>query len=84
MQGSDKFSWQDDKSKIERLDRQKESRTRRYIERWLTYQFRRIGFGALATWMDLQASLVLTKAWLHGLFTKGLEGAWRERAGLQI
>ena len=57
--------------------------TRLYLKRWFTYQFRRLGFGALATWMDLQAKLMLTKAWTWGLLTMGLEGAWRARAGLQ-
>lgn len=70
--------WEDD-----RLALAKDYKMTNYLKRWFAFQVRRLGFGTLATWMDLQASLMLTKAWIRGLFTLGLEGAWRARAGLQ-
>lgn len=79
--------WEDDKIQIQNLGlrEQKETLTyiKTYVRRWFAFQTRRIGFGTAASWMDWQAYFVLTKAWLLGLFTKGLEGAWRARAGLQ-
>lgn len=70
--------WQDDKLALAR-----NSQKRLYLKRWFTFQVRRLGFGTLATWMDIQASWRLTTAWIRGLFTLGFEGAWRARAGLQ-
>jgi len=79
-------SWKDEKL---RLLQQFRSGTRsfmsyafRQIDGWAGYRARHAGLRMVETFMDLQARLVLAKAWWRGLLTKGLDGAWRARAGL--
>lgn len=52
------------------------------IDGWVGYRVLHASLRTVEIFMDLQARLVLAKAWWRGLLTKGLEGAWRARAGL--
>lgn len=52
------------------------------INSWARYKAWHAGMRTVEIFMDLQARLVLAKAWWRGLLTKGFDGAWRARAGL--
>ncbi|KAG8835312.1 hypothetical protein FRC17_004094 [Serendipita sp. 399] len=56
--------WEDDKT---RIAYEESTWRRRYFRRWLVYQFRRLGFGFAASWMDFQGRWVLLKAWFSSL-----------------
>ncbi|CAG7850525.1 ABC1 family protein MCP2 {ECO:0000305/PubMed:23781023} AltName: Full=MDM10-complementing protein 2 {ECO:0000303/PubMed:23781023}; AltName: Full=MIOREX complex component 13 {ECO:0000305/PubMed:25683707}; AltName: Full=Mitochondrial organization of gene expression protein 13 {ECO:0000303/PubMed:25683707}; Flags: Precursor [Serendipita indica DSM 11827] len=62
--------WQDEKQSIVHLEH---GRVQMFFKRWFVYQFRRLGFSTAAFWMDLRSSLVLTSAWLRGLFLHGFD-----------
>jgi aarF domain-containing kinase len=52
------------------------------VRGWIEYRAWHAGLRTVEIFMDLQARLVLAKAWWRGLLTMGFDGAWRARAGL--
>ncbi|KAF8525042.1 ABC1 family-domain-containing protein [Hysterangium stoloniferum] len=55
-----------------------------YFRRWWAFQYQYQGLHFVELYMDIEARLVLTTAWVKGLLRRGFKGAQRAAAGLDL
>ncbi|PPQ63998.1 hypothetical protein CVT24_009427 [Panaeolus cyanescens] len=56
----------------------------RYFATWITYRIRRAGLSLTECMLDLKGFAAKNRAWLRGLWAKGLQGAHNAEYGLDI
>jgi len=55
-----------------------------YFSNWWSFHLYYDGLRVVEMAMDIQARMVMTSAWVHGLWVKGFAGASRAAAGLEV